>query len=502
MKRILTVLLIACVFIMPIEAKERSQELIATITTDSSQGELIQIYIKTSFPGDFVFEFGENNSVDLNTPGLNLYFGGSKYMGNGGVIKIYGDYTNVTGLKMESSKVTDLDLSKLTQIDEILLTHERSLKEIDLSHQSLLTNVSIESGGLESINFGSVSKIETLNLYNNKLKSLDVSNLTELTSLNVKVNELESLDLSNNTNITSLLLSDNSLKSIDLSPFDKLNTLELSNLGLTEIDLSGKNTLRSLDVSKNELTSINVFPCPNLNQLNCSGNKLEKLDLSRSSVLTSIMCNNNQIEEISLSSLLGALAGFNCSNNRLTFANLPLPRSNWSAYTYFPQAMIEVPEEADMIDLSSQYNINGKITEYTFFTEFFDELVEGVDYMMNEGVFTFLKDQEEKVYCEMNNASFPMNIVSMRLRTNYFMPKAGTSIDNNEDRPVISIEDRMIKVEGTPGIKVVVYDIYGRLVNKSKFGSGVGKISISSNGVFILKVIENKKAFSQKIIIN
>ena len=88
--------------------------------------------------------------------------------------------------------------------------------------------------------------------YNN-LSSIDLSKNTSLTSLYLDSNKLSSIDLSKNTNLTSLGLRSNKLSSIDLSKNTFLTYLYLENNELSNIDLSKNTKLTNLQLYNNPL---------------------------------------------------------------------------------------------------------------------------------------------------------------------------------------------------------------------------------------------------------
>lgn len=60
-----------------------------------------------------------------------------------------------------------------------------------------------------------------------------------------------------------------------------------------------------------------------------------------------------------------------------------------------------------MVDLSSEVTFKGKNTKFTWKTESGNVMEEGVDYSIENGITTFLKVQEEKVYAELTNEAYP-----------------------------------------------------------------------------------------------
>ena len=134
-----------------------------------------------------------------------------KYMNNNGenidisndIIK-QKDIEKITWFQGYPSNPTDLTgIEKFTALKSVWID---GVSKIDLSKNSLITNVNLEG---------------------NKLKTLDLKGNPELTRLNITNGNIESLDLSNNTNLKELHCGENKLKYLDLSNNTKLSFLSL-----------------------------------------------------------------------------------------------------------------------------------------------------------------------------------------------------------------------------------------------------------------------------------
>lgn len=221
-----------------------------------------------------------------------------------------------------------------------------------------------------------------------KLTALDVTKATDLTKLTCNTHKITTLDVSKNVNLTELVCSNNPITSLDLSANPELNTLNINNNLLSEIDLSQNTALATVNIQSN---------------------KLSTLDLSMCDKLSVVFCNGNEITSLKVGSVKTRL---NCSDNRLSLANLPLPGSKY--FIYAPQKGMPVAQRiwpGETIDLSAQDNLTGLAAEAqktTFVWKTGDtELQEGTDYTVENNVFTFLKAFDEPVYCEMATAAFP-----------------------------------------------------------------------------------------------
>ena len=228
---------------------------------------------------------------------------------------------------------------------------------------------------------------------------------------------------------------------LDCTPFEKLDSLQCDNNWLADIILTGNRELRSLNCALSEcLTTLDLTQNVNLEYLNFSNcYKLDSLDLSHNIHLKDLMLENNywqndkistldlthntelrilnlagnNLTEIDLSQNIN-LQALNLSTNNFKFSTLPLPST--FAYEYSPQREIQggnIPANW-IIDLSSEYDINGSITTYEW-----HEIVGGPAlslYDLGGGKFIAGTEHEGKwLVCHMRNNLFP------ELQLNYYV---------------------------------------------------------------------------------
>jgi len=168
--------------------------------------------------------------------------------------------------------------------------------------------------------------------------------------------------------------------------------------------------IEGFNIQSMELTTMEFYEAISLKTLFCKNNKIDTLDLIGCTDLTLVECKQNLISNLTLPSTT-TLTYVDCSDNNLTLATLPIKQATWTDYIYSPQKVYKLPksvyEVSEEIDLSSQLNINGNTTNYTWKTKGGTTLVDGTDFSTNNGKFTFLKSNTDSVYCEMANAAFP-----------------------------------------------------------------------------------------------
>ena len=80
-----------------------------------------------------------------------------------------------------------------TELDDLSLTNNPSLSGVDLSHNTKLTYVDLESNNLTGIQLNGLTALRQLYLHHNRLETLDVSALSALEYLDCETNPLNSL---------------------------------------------------------------------------------------------------------------------------------------------------------------------------------------------------------------------------------------------------------------------------------------------------------------------
>lgn len=368
-----------------------------------------------------------------------------------GVIKVYGEHIVYfdCSSRVDGVQVTSVDLSGASDLQQ-LYVYTNSLTSLDVSKNVNLTR---------------------LECYNNPISELDLSANTALTRLDAKDMSLASIDLSHNTALTTLYLNNNELGSLDLSSNTALTSIYALNCGLTSIDLSANTALTYVSLNNNKLTSLDVTALPKLGTLMCLGNELTELKADN------------------------VTKSLNCSNNNLTLATLPVPGAK--TFTYVPQKAMGIAESigvGETLDLSAQTNIQGLATEpkatvYTWKTTDGTVLVSGEDYTEEDGVFTFLKAQENPVYCEMTTEAFPKFTGVNAFKTTEIMVAKGDGLAETGKASVkVLSADGAVKVTGlVQGDDITVCNVAGvRMAQVRAAGASV-ELPLSA-GVYVVSV--------------
>ena len=268
----------------------------------------------------------------------------------------------------------------------------------------------VDGPGITTLDVSKATELTELYANGNKLTSFDGSKLGKLSKLYLNNNSLTEVTLP--ASLTYLQLANNKLTSFDGSNLTAVSSLYVSeNASLTTLDVSGMSALKSLYALNCGLTSINVGALTTAKAfINVNGNLLETLDLSEATGLENgtLHARDNNLTEIKFPAKVKTA---NIQNNKFTLATVPTT-ANVTNLNYAPQQDMVIEDINETIDLSAQNNLTGfaaeaKATAYTWIAETDDTLKAGVDYTEEAGVFTFIKEQEQKVYCTMTTEALP-----------------------------------------------------------------------------------------------
>lgn len=323
-----------------------------------------------------------------------------------------------------------------------------------------------------------------------QLKDFDASGM-KLTNVNIfKSKALKNLNL-----------NDNELSEIDLSGNLSFNSIQLDNNKLTTLSLRGINNAKSLSCDNNQLESI-VFDsyASVMSEISCSGNKLKDLSfLSRTSMVEVLDCSHNEISEYMFVNARN-IRELNISYNKFKEVNLQnntnlqklniegncftystLPQTTAQEFIYGNQNPVTIAEKSFMVDLSKEATFKGKNTKFTWKTESGNVMEEGVDYNVENGVTTFLKVQEEKVYAELTNEAYPdLTLTTTLVETS---EKPEFVLANLVSTAEVGSEVRMILAAKTP--KAVYVDFGDGKLAECILGSGnttlTSQLGVSKN---------------------
>lgn len=204
-------------------------------------------------------------------------FKGIEYFTNLRGVNIGGN-TAVTSIDLSScTKLTDFVGANCPKLEKAVLPegvkevyiYISGLKEFDAAKYPKLEVLKIFSTQVTSVDVSKNPNLKELDLANDKLTSgIDVTNCPELTYLNVHRTGIGKLDVSKNAKLEELYIAEND--GIELVGLDKLSSLlilDANDCGLTKIDVSKNTNLESLRIGYNSIAAIDLTGLDRLTNL-------------------------------------------------------------------------------------------------------------------------------------------------------------------------------------------------------------------------------------------
>ena len=319
------------------------------------------------------------------------------------------DINTVTSLFICCSNIGDMTgIQDFTALTRLSLYGNESLARLDLSHNTLLSNLScvdnwslvldIESvttnlqqlrytgnSGGYNLNIGNKPNLTYLDCGGNLSPNLDISQCPNLEILFCNVNTLSYLDTSHNPNLWVIDASMNSIDEIDLSSNLDLKILSVRSNNLERIDLNqnvvleqllcDNNALVSIDIQNNANSLISNFDATNNPNLQCifvddkvySAANWTSIDANTHFVETVAECNNLAIYETDENSV--SVYPNPATNHLFIDNNSTMNIENISIYNIIGQELIKTTDEK--IDVSN-------LTKGTYFLKIYFDNGKGV----------------------------------------------------------------------------------------------------------------------------
>ena len=227
-----------------------------------------------------------------------------------------------------------------------------------------------------------------------------------------------------------------------------------------------------LYLNDNNLTEISLDGAPNLQQLTLADNYLTSLNVDN----------------------LSRLVALSIDHNYFRFSTLPPVKPSYMLYQYHSQYPVDVVPDGMVVDLSSEAVINGVGTDYTWYLDMpyvnengeleGENLYEGTEYTIENGVTTFLTTFDD-VVCVMLNSEFPELILTTDLMN--ISDSGVEGIGANGDTRV-AVEGNSIIVTAEAGAKVALVGSNGTVLRTAR---GSATMSGVAPGVYVV-VVGNK----------
>lgn len=389
---------------------------------------------------DYTTTEGEEDSEEES-----VLVGGTEISGSvssEGIIRIYGNASNINYINMHGSEIYDVDISKFWNLSILELSHNE-LHTLTLNDFPFLEFVRLNDNPFDKGLFlGDMIRLKYLNVNQmgdhaldhcngviditkykalyffiawdaHCLKQVDPSQCTHLRQLSIDNSGVSSLDVTKNQYLQILNIGDTPINSIDLSHNPYLVEFYAANEGQTNPAYK----LTSIDLSKNT----------ELQRIFLDGNRLTTLDVSKQWNLISLYAANNNLTSIKGVDINEPadqrpveLAYLDLSGNNFTFATLPeVDPMTYFYYKYQKEAPVAkevcVGQPLDISHIACRKG-TGTLGDVMLFSRKLVEdvvpLTKGIDYKIDNDddnttyKVTFLKEQKDSVCISLINDVF------------------------------------------------------------------------------------------------
>lgn len=210
------------------------------------------------------------------------------------------DLSPYPSLKVVNGKnlyIEELNLDGLTELLRLSLEQCQYIASLDLSSQTKLEALNLNSSGVENIDFTPVlGTLKTLRWSGAANPVFDLKAFTAIDTVDVSLNAIGTLDVSGMSTLRHLTCSSCSLTDINLSGCTSLDYLVATFNSLTSIDVSDCVSLRYLYLMKNDkaFSSIDLSSCRStLIELNLGSLGFTSFDASGMSSLEYLSLSSN-----------------------------------------------------------------------------------------------------------------------------------------------------------------------------------------------------------------
>ena len=423
---------------------------------------------------------------------------------------------NLTNLYCCSNQLTTLDVSKNVNLI-YLFCYENQLTTLNVSKNVNLTNLYCYRNQLTTIDVSKNVNLTYLYCFNNQLTTLDVSKNINLKSLGCYYNQLKTLDISKNVNLKNLRCFENQLTALDISKNVDLRTLVCDSNQLTTLDVSKNVNLEELYCNVNQLITLDVSKNVNLTTLICNFNQLTTLDVSKNVNLEYFYFNNNKIAQL-LIPKINKISELNGIKNNLKLSTLKGNFLTIKSLKLNPQATLQGGDKGifEVLDLSSEYSIDGKYTTYTWYDKTTQQEV-GV-YALKGKFYAGPENAGKTLICKMKNELIPNFVLEYEVKIKNTVSFASRNIKENLPEEFVWVgpqknETESIQLFPNPVIDILKINTAANVTSASVYnyaGKEVKRYSRVINneldlqdlpaGIYIVNLTTDQGILSKKII--
>ncbi|WP_048509631.1 T9SS type A sorting domain-containing protein [Chryseobacterium sp. FH2] len=234
-----------------------------------------------------IFSGGSVGNVTIeNCNALNL----AQLGASGNIINIQ----NTSVQEVSLSNINEINISSVPNLKKFSLGTS-TMTSLDLSNLPALEEVNVSQNQfLTNINFAGDMAIKKLELYRNTLSSLSIPNPSLVNYLSLSFNLFQSFDVTPYTGLVYFLCNDNQITSLDFSSSPLVYMLYIYNNLLSTLTFNNNTHLEYLYSNNNHITNNIAFnQTPFIKVIELNGNSLTNVDLSHNFVLTSAVLHDN-----------------------------------------------------------------------------------------------------------------------------------------------------------------------------------------------------------------
>ena len=374
---------------------------------------------------------------------------------------------------MDWSKINGLVWNVNGRLDSLTWNNKKLGGNLNLSDFAELRYILCVFNGITSINVTGCTVLRYFDCFNNNLTSVDVSTNINLEWICCRWQNtsLKEIDLTHNPKLYHFCGTGNEFELMDLSKNPELEDFFCAATRLKKIDVSKNLKLKRVYLRGNQLTELDFSKHPELETLTCYDNQLETLDVSGCPKLKSLLAYNNNLKGLKIDYI--DMDELQCQNNCMTFSTLPKLKSCGN-FVYADQKPIIIKTLSNIVDVSSEYNINGNLTEFFW--------VDGiVPIEQKGGVFTFNSSANNFDFWAVNATSFPGLIVKYAVEL-----YATVSVDTLQDIDMYANGNRLY-IKTNNALTVAIYTISGALVGQFSISEGEQVIPLLK-GIYIVRL--------------
>ncbi len=163
-----------------------------------------------------------------------------------------------TGYIRVSPKLTKLDVSRCSKLQELYLANLWYLKDLKLGGKTALKLLWLDTVAYKQLNLSGFAKLEDIQLMDCAIDRISIDKCPAILFLDCRNCQLKRLDISASGTPAAIACGNNQLQTLDLK---------------------GRSNLIALWCDNNQLKKLDITNCPRLNNLDCSNNKLKTLSL-------------------------------------------------------------------------------------------------------------------------------------------------------------------------------------------------------------------------------